>query len=200
MTRGWLEKCARKTVGIALGNETERARRRTTPRRDMPATTTRRRANRHKIVEKNPEPMHADQFRAPDASDEEDGSELNDAAEARRSLRRRDANDSAGAEEDGEYEADEAEERRRMRAWRAMSTQKKVLGPGLFVVGAVMLSVYAAFAVGAVELRGDAERGTSTALVVVGSMCAAAGGWSCWVMVQVWRGEPGWSYSMIPGE
>lgn len=177
-------------------------RRHTAPRRDMRATTTRRRANRHKIVEKNPEPMHADQFRAPDASDEEDGFELNDdAADARRSLRgRRGANDSAEVYDEEEYEADDAEERRRMRAWRALSTQKKVLGPGLFVVGAVMLSVYAAFAVGAVELRGNAERGTSTALVVVGSMCAAAGGWSCWVMVQVWRGEPGWSYSMIPGE
>lgn len=178
-------------------------RRHTAPRRDMRAkTTTRRRANRHKIVEKNPEPMHADQFRAPDASDEEEGFELNDdAADARRSLRgRRGANDSAEVYDDEEYEADDAEERRRMRAWRALSTQKKVLGPGLFVVGAVMLSVYAAFAVGAVELRGNAERGTSTALVVVGSMCAAAGGWSCWVMVQVWRGEPGWSYSMIPGE
>ena len=54
------------------------ARRHTAPRRDMRATTTtRRRANRHKIVEKNPEPMHADQFRAPDASDEEGGFELN---------------------------------------------------------------------------------------------------------------------------
>jgi hypothetical protein len=177
-------------------------RRHTAPRRDMRATTTRRRANRHKIVEKNPEPMHADQFRAPDASDEEDGFELNDdASDATRSLRgRRFANDSADVYDDVEYEAEDAEERRRMRAWRALSTQKKVLGPGLFVVGAVMLSVYAAFAVGAVELRGNAERGTSTALVVVGSMCAAAGGWSCWVMVQVWRGEPGWSYSMIPGE
>ena len=75
-----------------------------------------------------------------------------------------------------------------------------VLGPCLFVAGAVMLSSYALFAVGAVELRDDVERGTSTALVVVGSMCAMAGGYSTLVMVMAWRGEPGWSYSMIPGE
>ena len=138
--------------------------------------------------------MHADQFRAPDDADGDDGSE---------------EDEHRGADEDYEDYDDEdgvrliaANERKRVRAWNAMSTKTKLLGPTLFIIGAIMLSVYGALFVGAIDHAGGAaaERGTSTALLVLGSMCASAGGWSCLVMVQVWRREPGWSYSMIPGE
>lgn len=139
--------------------------------------------SRHRVVEKHHEPMHADQFRDPNDAREEDRA---------RFLER---------DSDGEFASDDEEfVSRRARAYGRLSMKTKVLGPLLLTVGCAMLLAYVLYAVGAVEFAGNAERGTSTALLAVGSMCALGGGYSTLVMVMVWRGEPGWSYGMIPGE
>jgi hypothetical protein len=155
--------------------------------------------SRHYVVERESTPMHEDQFRAPDRrdADEEEEEDDDDDADEDGLLR---AMGSTTTTSRASVRARERRQRRNARAYRNLSIKTKLLGPCLFVAGAMMLATYALFAVGAVELRDDVERGTSTALVVVGSMCALAGGYSTVVMVMAWRGEPGWSYSMIPGE
>lgn len=126
--------------------------------------------------------MHADQFVDP--------------RDRRRLLRTE-----RDAVEDEDYDSEEdATTQRLEREWRALSLKTKMLGPILFVVGCACLGVYGMYQAGVIDLPRAVERGTSTALVVVGSMSAAAGGWSCFVMAQVWRREPGYAYSMIPGE
>lgn len=138
---------------------------------------------RHRIVERHHVPMHEDQFRDPNDAREDD---------RRRFL---------GGDSDGEFASEDEEfVSRRARAYGRLSMKTKVLGPLLFTIGFVMLLVYALYAVGVVEFAENAERGTSTALLAVGSMCALGGGYSTLVMVMVWRGESGWSYGMIPGE
>ena len=126
--------------------------------------------------------MHADQFVDP--------------RDRRRLLRTE-----RDAVEDEDYDSEEdATTQRLEREWRALSLKTKMLGPILLVVGCACLGVYGMYQAGVIDLPRAVERGTSTALVVVGSMSAAAGGWSCFVMAQVWRREPGYAYSMIPGE
>ena len=144
--------------------------------------------SRHKIVEREMDAngvstaMHADQFVDP--------------RDRRRLLRTE-----RDAVEDEDYDSEEdATTQRLEREWRALSLKTKMLGPILFVVGCACLGVYGMYQAGVIDLPRAVERGTSTALVVVGSMSAAAGGWSCFVMAQVWRREPGYAYSMIPGE
>ena len=144
--------------------------------------------SRHKIVEREMDAhgvstaMHADQFVDP--------------RDRRRLLRTE-----RDAVEDEDYDSEEdATTHRLEREWRALSLKTKMLGPILFVVGCACLGVYGMYQAGVIDLPRAVERGTSTALVVVGSMSAAAGGWSCFVMAQVWRREPGYAYSMIPGE
>lgn len=152
--------------------------------------------SRHYIVERESTPMHEDQFRAPDRRDDDEEEDDEDDDDEDGLIRAMGSTTTSRA-------STRARARRQLRNARAygdLSLKTKVLGPCLLVAGAVMLSTYALYAVGAVELRDDVERGTSTALVVVGSMCAMAGGYSTLVMVMAWRGEPGWSYSMIPGE
>ena len=58
----------------------------------------------------------------------------------------------------------------------------------------------APFALGALAADAHAARGTTTALPVVGGMCALAGGYATTVMWMTARGARGWSYEMIPGE
>lgn len=144
--------------------------------------------SRHKIVEREMDAngvstaMHADQFVDP--------------RDRRRLLRTE-----RDAVEDEDYDSEEdATTQRLEREWRALSLKTKMLGPILLVVGCACLGVYGMYQAGVIDLPRAVERGTSTALVVVGSMSAAAGGWSCFVMAQVWRREPGYAYSMIPGE
>jgi hypothetical protein len=150
--------------------------------------------SRHRVVEREDrsQPMHASQFRSPDAIEGElENSESEDVEE----------DEEAQSLGNGFVSSSSFNSTlsRRRRTWNALPMKTKVLGPGLLVVGACMLFTRMAFALGAIDLPRDAERGTSTALTVVGSMCALAGGYSTLVMIMVWRGEPGWSYSMIPG-
>ncbi len=148
--------------------------------------------SRHKVVERDvdsdgrPTAMHADQFVDP---------------RDRRRLLRPELAHSNGNGDGDDYDSEEdATTMRLEREWRALSLKTKLLGPILFVVGCACLGVYGMYQGGVIDLPRAVERGTSTALVVVGSMSAAAGGWSCFVMAQVWRREPGYAYSMIPGE
>ena len=152
--------------------------------------------SRHYVVERESTPMHEDQFRAPDRRDDDEEEDDEDDDDEDGLIRAMGSTTTSRAS----TRARARRQRRNARAYGDLSLKTKVLGPCLLVAGAVMLSTYALYAVGAVELRDDVERGTSTALVVVGSMCAMAGGYSTLVMVMAWRGEPGWSYSMIPGE
>jgi len=135
-------------------------------------------------VEKTPFAMHHTQFEDP---------------RDRVRLMRDDEQSGLESRSDRDAEGD-AVTRRLDREWRALSLKTKLLGPILLVIGTMCLGVFGMFEAGVIELPGDVERGTSTALAVIGSMSAAAGGWSCFVMAMVWRGEPGYAYTMIPGE
>jgi len=152
--------------------------------------------SRHRIVEKREIAMHADQFRHP-ADVGRDGAR-DGARGGRRALLR--GEDGWRTSDEDEDEDDDDETRERARAWARLSMKTKILGPALLALGCAMLAAYALFALGAIELEANAERGTSTALVVVGGMCALAGGYSTLVMCMTRRGERGWSYDMIPGE
>ena len=125
---------------------------------------------RHRIVERRPLAMHADQFRDPAAIGRDDEDDDDDDARAR------------------------------ARAWARLPTKTKCLGPTLLALGAAMLGTRALIALGAIEAEANAERGTTTVLTVVGGMCALAGGYATTVMAMTARGTRGWSYEMIPGE
>ena len=103
------------------------------------------------------------------------------------------------AREDGDDD-DEMDARARARAWARLPTKTKCLGPTLLALGTAMLGTRALFALGAIEADAHAARGTTTALTVVGGMCALAGGYATTVMWMTARGARGWSYEMIPGE
>ena len=115
--------------------------------------------------------MHADQFRDPAREDDDD-----------------------------DDDDDEINARARARAWARLPTKTKCLGPTLLALGTAMLGTRALFALGAIEADAHAARGTTTALTVVGGMCALAGGYATTVMWMTARGARGWSYEMIPGE
>jgi hypothetical protein len=104
------------------------------------------------------------------------------------------------AREDDDDDDDEMDARARARAWARLPTKTKCLGPTLLALGTAMLGTRALFALGAIEADAHAARGTTTALTVVGGMCALAGGYATTVMWMTARGARGWSYEMIPGE
>ena len=135
------------------------------------SSSTRARRMRHRIVERRARAMHADQFRDPAREDEDD-----------------------------DDDDDEINARARARAWARLPTKTKCLGPTLLALGTAMLGTRALFALGAIEADAHAARGTTTALTVVGGMCALAGGYATTVMWMTARGARGWSYEMIPGE
>jgi hypothetical protein len=135
------------------------------------SSSTRARRMRHRIVERRARAMHADQFRDPAREDEDD-----------------------------DDDDDEMDARARARAWARLPTKTKCLGPTLLALGTAMLGTRALFALGAIEADAHAARGTTTALTVVGGMCALAGGYATTVMWMTARGARGWSYEMIPGE
>ena len=135
------------------------------------SSSTRARRMRHRIVERRARAMHADQFRDPAREDEDD-----------------------------DDDDDETDARARARAWARLPTKTKCLGPTLLALGTAMLGTRALFALGAIEADAHAARGTTTALTVVGGMCALAGGYATTVMWMTARGARGWSYEMIPGE
>lgn len=101
---------------------------------------------------------------------------------------------------DDDDDDDETDARARARAWARLPTKTKCLGPTLLALGTAMLGTRALFALGAIEADAHAARGTTTALTVVGGMCALAGGYATTVMWMTARGARGWSYEMIPGE
>jgi hypothetical protein len=135
------------------------------------SSSTRARRMRHRIVERRARAMHADQFRDPAREDDDD-----------------------------DDDDDEINARARARAWARLPTKTKCLGPTLLALGTAMLGTRALFALGAIEADAHAARGTTTALTVVGGMCALAGGYATTVMWMTARGARGWSYEMIPGE
>ena len=106
----------------------------------------------------------------------------------------------AREDEDDDDDDDETDARARARAWARLPTKTKCLGPTLLALGTAMLGTRALFALGAIEADAHAARGTTTALTVVGGMCALAGGYATTVMWMTARGARGWSYEMIPGE
>ena len=106
----------------------------------------------------------------------------------------------AREDDDDDDDDDETDARARARAWARLPTKTKCLGPTLLALGTAMLGTRALFALGAIEADAHAARGTTTALTVVGGMCALAGGYATTVMWMTARGARGWSYEMIPGE